>query len=192
MNKKYYLILLVLYSLPVKSAILHTGDTYSYSFNGLYFSHLSQNIFPPNPFQPTPSIFVETGFSASFRNVPVIGFGIPNVSPVIEFDLFENNLPNQTPFFTYTYSFTQINPFSFSSFGYGVLGLPPGTWSDLEGLINIKVLQGAVSVVGDVYVSVETGGSVYSSIQSVPVPAAAWLLGSGLLGLIGVARRKVA
>jgi hypothetical protein len=26
----------------------------------------------------------------------------------------------------------------------------------------------------------------------VPVPAAAWLFGSGLLGLIGVARRKVA
>lgn len=28
-------------------------------------------------------------------------------------------------------------------------------------------------------------------LQTVPVPAAAWLLGSGLLGLIGVARRKV-
>ncbi|BAN34336.1 hypothetical protein SCD_n00488 [Sulfuricella denitrificans skB26] len=30
------------------------------------------------------------------------------------------------------------------------------------------------------------------TVNSVPVPAAAWLLGSGLLGLIGVARRKVA
>lgn len=29
-------------------------------------------------------------------------------------------------------------------------------------------------------------------VATVPVPAAAWLLGSGLLGLIGVARRKVA
>ncbi len=29
-------------------------------------------------------------------------------------------------------------------------------------------------------------------IQSVPVPAAAWLFGSGLLGLIGIARRKKA
>lgn len=29
-------------------------------------------------------------------------------------------------------------------------------------------------------------------VSAVPVPAAAWLLGSGLLGLIGVARRKVA
>lgn len=29
-------------------------------------------------------------------------------------------------------------------------------------------------------------------VSAVPVPAAAWLLGSGLLGLVGVARRKVA
>jgi len=29
------------------------------------------------------------------------------------------------------------------------------------------------------------------SVSSVPVPAAAWLFGSGLLGLIGVARRRV-
>lgn len=40
-------------------------------------------------------------------------------------------------------------------------------------------------------------GSVFASVNSVtvsavPVPAAAWLFGSGLLGLIGVARRKSA
>jgi hypothetical protein len=33
--------------------------------------------------------------------------------------------------------------------------------------------------------------TVTSHISAVPVPAAAWLLGSGLLGLVGVARRKV-
>lgn len=31
-----------------------------------------------------------------------------------------------------------------------------------------------------------------TNVSAVPVPAAAWLLGSGLLGLIGVARRKAA
>lgn len=31
-----------------------------------------------------------------------------------------------------------------------------------------------------------------SPVSTVPVPAAAWLFGSGLLGLIGIARRKVA
>lgn len=33
---------------------------------------------------------------------------------------------------------------------------------------------------------------VYTDVSAVPVPAAAWLFGSGLLGLIGVARRKKA
>ena len=38
-----------------------------------------------------------------------------------------------------------------------------------------------------------SGGRVWADwdrVSSVPVPAAAWLFGSGLLGLIGVARRK--
>ncbi|MBU1689569.1 MAG: VPLPA-CTERM sorting domain-containing protein [Gammaproteobacteria bacterium] len=37
------------------------------------------------------------------------------------------------------------------------------------------------------------GGDLLATrVASVPVPAAAWLLGSGLLGLVGVARRKAA
>lgn len=34
------------------------------------------------------------------------------------------------------------------------------------------------------------GTAVVSSVSAVPVPAAVWLFGSGLLGLVGVARRK--
>ena len=33
--------------------------------------------------------------------------------------------------------------------------------------------------------------SVTADVNAVPVPAAAWLFGSGLLGLVGVARRKI-
>ena len=37
-----------------------------------------------------------------------------------------------------------------------------------------------------------SSGSISPVISSVPVPAAAWLFGSGLLGLVGIARRKKA
>lgn len=43
------------------------------------------------------------------------------------------------------------------------------------------------------FIRLHNDSSTFGTIPtSVPVPAAAWLLGSGLLGLIGVARRKVA
>jgi hypothetical protein len=41
------------------------------------------------------------------------------------------------------------------------------------------------------YFDIGSGNSMYvTSVSAVPVPAAVWLFGSGLLGLIGVARRK--
>jgi hypothetical protein len=41
-------------------------------------------------------------------------------------------------------------------------------------------------------VTLDANGLEYSAISAVPLPAAVWLLGSGLLGLVGVARRKIA
>jgi len=41
--------------------------------------------------------------------------------------------------------------------------------------------------------SAQSEGSTYSlSVTTVPVTAAVWLFGSGLLGLVGIARRKAA
>lgn len=47
---------------------------------------------------------------------------------------------------------------------------------------------------GDIrYYAADTMGSlVVSEVSAVPVPAAVWLFGSGLIGLIGVARRRKA
>ncbi len=41
-------------------------------------------------------------------------------------------------------------------------------------------------------INFESGGSESFVNNPVPVPAAVWLLGSGLLGLVGVARRRKA
>ena len=43
------------------------------------------------------------------------------------------------------------------------------------------------------YVDIGSGNSMtVTSISAVPVPAAVWLFGSGLLGLLGISRRKAA
>jgi hypothetical protein len=51
-----------------------------------------------------------------------------------------------------------------------------------------------INVLGDANGDPLTASTISSSItvSAVPVPAAVWLFGSGLLGLIGVARRKAA
>ena len=46
---------------------------------------------------------------------------------------------------------------------------------------------------GDIYKVTFSGGQTFEiDVAVVPVPAAAWLFGTGLVGLIGVARRKAA
>ncbi|WP_424206737.1 VPLPA-CTERM sorting domain-containing protein [Sulfuricaulis sp.] len=42
----------------------------------------------------------------------------------------------------------------------------------------------------NIHTSMFTGGEIRGFLAPVPIPAAAWLFGSGLLGLIGVAQRK--
>jgi len=61
-----------------------------------------------------------------------------------------------------------------------------GTWLLAAGsyLIDFTVFQSALGFSG--------GGAAYqlASVSAVPVPAAAWLFGSALLGFFGFARRK--
>lgn len=49
-----------------------------------------------------------------------------------------------------------------------------------------------VKISPEMTATLSTSGLSFSQITAVPVPAAVWLLGSGLLGLAGVARRKSA
>ncbi len=57
---------------------------------------------------------------------------------------------------------------------------------------SANVPQADSSNFGGVLYSLELTGHITAPTSAVPVPAAVWLFGSGLLGLVGVARRKKA
>jgi len=83
-------------------------------------------------------------------------------------------------------------------------GLLTGTFVGLSfsGLSSQPTLAGALNYTGGTLAGDLIGGSLELAIAGndvqgklgavVPVPAAAWLFGSGLLGLVGIARRKTA
>lgn len=77
--------------------------------------------------------------------------------------------------------------------GYGTLGiLQPGEYV-LYGLADAVVGAGTSSIITDAASGVSSRFDYYLALTpAVPVPAAAWLFGSGLLGLLAVSRRKAA
>ena len=65
--------------------------------------------------------------------------------------------------------------------------IAPGTWTANEYALAWEdvLFPGADGDYNDMVLMVE-------SVEPVPVPAAVWLFGSGLIGLVGIARRKKA
>lgn len=59
-------------------------------------------------------------------------------------------------------------------------------------MVNDTVIEGANTSIWKDGTSSFFGPSEYAPNSAVPVPAAAWLLGTGLMGLAGLRRRKVA
>jgi len=67
------------------------------------------------------------------------------------------------------------------------------------GFVNNLQNRGANTGVGDarnafeyrIQLAAGASSNIQASIQAVPVPAAVWLFGSGLLGIAGIARRKI-
>jgi hypothetical protein len=58
------------------------------------------------------------------------------------------------------------------------------------GLSQVDYSSSVLSEMANVWNLDATGSLTYAAASTVPVPAAVWLFGSGLLGLVGVARRK--
>ena len=72
----------------------------------------------------------------------------------------------------FSLDFTALPPPGQTSLAVGLAGF--GNITDGSGALEVPMTFGAGTV----------------NISAVPVPAAAWLFGSGLIGLVGIARRK--
>lgn len=92
---------------------------------------------------------------------------------------------------------TVANPNEFGQGdGIGVAGSPfqAGPFADFNPSFDVTTLTFTSSVDGTIAqgCTFVAGDLCETTLNAVPVPAAVWLFGSGLLGLVGVARRKKA
>ena len=90
-----------------------------------------------------------------------------------------------------------LSPGLWGTVGFDTFSTPP-TGNMTIATINLTALMGGSSelvILNSAFFDDGTIGQLNPTLQpgvvnAVPVPAAAWLFGSGLLGLVGVARRK--
>ena len=129
----------------------------------------------------------------SFDIIPHAGVALQSVT--MNVSGFYENWPDST-ILAHTGALTvngnarNVYPFVFSSFTAGPWG--SGATVDAVTTGNAAVffnngLSAFSSGFGDATVSID---SISFNVTTVPIPAAVWLFGSGLLGLIGIARGK--
>ena len=134
-------------------------------------------------------------FGRMFDIVPHAGVTLPSVTMNVSgsFDnLFDSTILQHTGALEVNGIARNVYPFMFSSFLSGswstsatVSGLAPGDAAVVFG----NGLSAFSSGFGNASVSIE---SITFNVAAVPIPAAVWLFGSGMLSLIGIARRKKA
>lgn len=94
-----------------------------------------------------------------------------------------------------TETFTASNDIGYGTSGGPTITLGSFSLSDFNFLASLGT-NGAVADFSSSFTSFDDFANLFGdwqtsvSITPVPVPAAVWLFGSGLLGLVGVARRK--
>ena len=129
------------------------------------------------------------GFFAIFDNEADLFDGIP----LLEIELYDRILVDGTPPAP-TMSLTNVRTGSSlaitnSNFVFGAITTNGASWI----LGNGTELGYAGSNQWNItFADIGPALKIVVDIQAVPVPAAVWLFGSGLIGLVGVARRKKA
>lgn len=107
-----------------------------------------------------------------------------------------------TPDGTWSISDPSITHIAFKSDSYFILGevtAPSGTWDNTDWDLTLATCPDTICTGGPrayTWADFTNNGGNFADLSNarafsvVPVPAAVWLFGSGLLGLAGIARRK--
>jgi len=141
---------------------------------------VDQGLLPPLTEGDNPSLsFWAKGFAGSLGNA---NFALRYL------DSIGNILSNSGPVDFHT----RINTTTWTEITYDLGVVPVGATAAfleiVQAIGNIGTGPGGENwLAGEIFID-----DVYLGVAAVPVPAAVWLFGSGLLGLIGVARRKKA
>lgn len=128
--------------------------------------------------------------SATFDYIPIVGFNLTGITfnkPTDDW-LTTVNLTNHK-FGALDYGYPSValeSNYHFATMHYSFADTFFNTVSSVQILFNEYILGDSV---GNVYPSVPISGGLVTAAP-VPVPAAAWLLGSGLLGLMGLRRKN--
>lgn len=128
--------------------------------------------------------------------IPGISFAIGANAPGPFSDIFTFNLNADSNVFAGVFNLSVIDPSLFNNealaFQFFGIGAPPPS-GDAQPTAYFMTAGSHFAVVTGISTGLIGGAyAVAMTAQPVPVPAAVWLLGSGLLGLVGVARRKEA
>lgn len=151
------------------------------------------------------SLSIDSGFTQSSSASGTATDGFSSTDTLTDLDIFVDNFSGQALTFSFDYDFSifasATGDEANASAAVDMLddigsvdiltsvsaSAPFGRASDSDsgiGTIQFTLLDGEFNVIAGFIDSTGDAASV------VPVPAAVWLFGSGLLGLVGVARRK--
>jgi len=181
------------------AAPLTVANFMNYVNSGAYNNSFIHRSVPGFIIQGGSYTWSDTGVNAISQNPPVVNefdLSRSNVRGTIAMAKLSGDPDSATSGWFFNLADNSAN-LDFQNGGFTVFGRVIGNGMGVVDAIAALPVYNAGGTFGNLPLTGYTGGSItganlamVTNVAAVPVPAAAWLFGSGLLGLIGVARRR--